>query len=49
MIMPDGELLGATNGPNAERVEYCIGCHLVREAYDHLYFLPTSHRVEYGE
>ncbi len=45
MIMPDGELFGMTKGMNAERVEYCIGCHLVQEDQDHLFFLPEDYRV----
>ena len=42
MIMPDGSLFGTTKGENAKRVEFCIGCHLAREKYDHLYFVPKS-------
>ena len=45
MIMPDGSLFGVTKGENSERVEYCIGCHLARERYDHLYFPPARFRV----
>ena len=45
MIMPDGALFGATKGRNAERVDYCIGCHLVREDFDHLFFTPEDYRV----
>ena len=45
MIMPDGVVFGVTGGENQERVEYCIGCHLAREAFDHLYFVPENMRV----
>ncbi len=45
MIMPDGSLFGVTNGKDSARVEYCIGCHLARERYDHLYFPPKEFRV----
>jgi len=45
MIMPDGAIFGTTRGENAERVEYCIGCHLARERYDHLYFPPKRYRA----
>ncbi len=45
MIMPDGSLFGVTKGEGAERVEYCIGCHLARERYDHLYFPPEEYRA----
>ena len=44
MIMPDGAIFGMTKGEGAERVEYCIGCHLARERYDHLYFPPEGYR-----
>ena len=45
MILPDGEVFGRTRGAHAERVEFCIGCHLVRETFDHLYFVPEAYRV----
>lgn len=44
MIMPDGSFFGETNGENADRVEFCIGCHLAREKQDHLFFVPTKYR-----
>lgn len=44
MILPDGSLFGVTQGPGAEKVEFCIGCHLAREANDHLYFVPPTLR-----
>lgn len=44
-IQPDGALLGITGGEGADRVEYCIGCHLSREEYDHLFFIPADHRL----
>jgi hypothetical protein len=43
MIMPDGSLLGVTNGDNSDKVEFCIGCHAVREAQDHLYGVPPDY------
>lgn len=45
MVMPDGTLAGETGGAGAERVEYCIGCHLAVEATDHLYFIPQPFRL----
>ncbi len=44
MVKPNGTLFGETNGPGAKRVEYCITCHLARERYDHLYFVPKDYR-----
>lgn len=43
-IEPDGRMLGMTNGEGADSVEYCIGCHLAREKFDHLYFIPEEYR-----
>ena len=44
-INPDGEFFGETHGDGAERVEYCIGCHLAVEQQDHLFFIPGPYRV----
>lgn len=44
MILPDGSLFGTTNGDNDVRVEFCISCHLARESFDHLFFLPKEWR-----
>jgi len=44
-IQPDGTLLGETNGAGLQRVEYCVPCHLARESFDHLYFIPQQYRV----
>ena len=46
MIMPDGSLMGETKGIDAQKVKYCIGCHLAKERHDHLYFLPKKFRVK---
>lgn len=43
-IQPDGEVLGMTRDVGAEHVDYCITCHLTREYYDHLYFVPDDYR-----
>ena len=44
MIMPDGSVFGTTKGEGAERVEFCIPCHLAAERHDHLHFLPKPFR-----
>jgi len=44
MITPAGELAGRTLGEGAERVEFCIACHLAREDQDHLFFVPPDFR-----
>ncbi len=46
MIMPDGSLYGVTKGEGAKRVEFCIGCHLAQEKYDHLYRVPPEYRID---
>ncbi len=45
MIMPNGKLFGETKGRGAQKVEYCIGCHLAKEEQDHLFFVPESVRL----
>ncbi len=44
-IQPDGRILGETNGVGADRVLYCIGCHMAAEHNDFMYFLPRSYRI----
>ncbi len=44
MITAAGELAGRTLGAGAERVEFCIACHLAREEQDHLFFVPEAFR-----
>ena len=44
MIMPDGSVFGTTKGEGAERVQFCISCHLAVEHQDHLFFIPTRYR-----
>jgi hypothetical protein len=46
MILPDGSLYGTTHGDGAERVEFCISCHLAVEHQDHLFFMPETYRRE---
>ncbi|PPR25771.1 MAG: hypothetical protein CFH40_00275 [Alphaproteobacteria bacterium MarineAlpha10_Bin3] len=45
MILPDGSIFGVTKGENSARVGFCIGCHLARERFDHLFFVPKAFRV----
>ncbi|NIR27773.1 MAG: cytochrome P460 family protein [Gammaproteobacteria bacterium] len=49
LVQPDGTVLGRTKGEGAERVQYCIGCHLAVEDQDHLYFVPEPYRLAPGE
>ncbi|WP_299392456.1 cytochrome P460 family protein [Pelagibius sp.] len=45
MISETGEFLGETGGEGAQRVEFCIACHLAQEDQDHLFFVPAERRV----
>ena len=45
MISEAGEFLGETGGEGAQRVEFCIACHLAQEDQDHLFFVPAERRV----
>ncbi len=46
MIMPDGSLLGTTNGTGSERVAFCVTCHAqIRAANDHMFYVPAPLRV----
>lgn len=48
MIMPDGSLLGTTEGDGAERVEFCASCHATAgDDRDHLFFVPESYRMRF--
>jgi len=49
MIMPDGSIFGETKGVNADKVVFCIKCHLAAEKNDHLYFLPPAARISRNE
>ncbi len=43
-IQPNGVTLGETNGRNSERVDYCIGCHMMKASSDHLFHIPADAR-----
>ena len=45
MILPDSSIFGVTKGENSARVGFCIGCHLARERFDHLFFVPKAFRA----
>lgn len=49
LIQADGTMFGETNGRNAARVDYCIGCHNAVKHQDHLWFLPARYRAEPGK
>ena len=43
-VLPDGSVVGQTKGANADRVDFCIKCHLAAEKRDHLFFFPKAFR-----
>ena len=47
MIMPNGKLIGTTNGKGSASVKFCAECHAsVSETQDFLFFLPAEFRVK---
>ena len=44
MALPNGHVLGTTNGKGSDKVEFCIACHATAEDYDHLMFIPEEYR-----
>jgi hypothetical protein len=46
MIMPNGSIVGTTNGKGTKNVVFCIGCHQsVVPEQDSILFLPEEYRV----
>ncbi len=47
LIMPNGQIVGATNGKGSNNVKFCIGCHIgVGGDQDSMLFLPAEFRVK---
>ncbi|MCH7888169.1 MAG: cytochrome P460 family protein [Proteobacteria bacterium] len=49
LVMPDGKVIGTTNGKGSKNVEFCYGCHaaIAGEQSDSLFFLPEEYRVKF--
>lgn len=46
MVMPNGQIFGATNGKNSGKMTFCYECHMaVAAEQDSLFFLPDEYRV----
>ena len=45
MVMPNGKIMGITNGDGSGKVEFCIQCHIVAER-DSMFFLPDEYREQ---
>ena len=43
MVLPNGKIMGVTNGDGSGKVEFCIECHIVAER-DSMFFLPDEWR-----
>ncbi|KAA3630875.1 MAG: hypothetical protein DWQ08_05590, partial [Proteobacteria bacterium] len=41
-IPPNGAILGETNGPGSDRVDYCIDCHITMEDKEFLFHVPEE-------
>jgi hypothetical protein len=48
MLLPDGEIFGATKGEGSENVAFCVACHKAAgDDRDHLFFVPREYRIEF--
>lgn len=46
MILPDGSILGTTNGESSNTVAFCVPCHAAaRRGQDHLFFPRRQYRT----
>ncbi|MCR9212674.1 MAG: cytochrome P460 family protein [Proteobacteria bacterium] len=45
LILPNGQVVGTTNGKGSDAVKFCYECHLAAEDTDSLFFLPEDLRV----
>ncbi len=47
LVLADGAVYGQTLGDGAQRVEYCISCHLAAQVQgaDHIFFVPEAFRL----
>ncbi|MEQ9175633.1 MAG: cytochrome P460 family protein [Alphaproteobacteria bacterium] len=44
MVMPDGAIVGTTNGDGHNNVQFCVDCHNLQEQQDAMWFLPEEFR-----
>ncbi len=49
LVMPDGKMIGTTNGKGSENVAFCADCHTGTrgDQTDSLFFVPLEYRVEF--
>jgi len=47
LVMPDGKMIGTTNGKGSKNVAFCAGCHsAVADTQDSLWYLPEEYRIK---
>ena len=47
MVMPNGAVLGVTNGKNSKSMNFCYECHMaVAEEQDSMMFMPDEYRAK---
>ena len=50
LILPDGSVLGTTEGENARNVAFCIKCHAdAGEGQDHMFLPPKKFRRKFSD
>ncbi len=47
LVMPDGKVIGTTNGTGSKNVEFCYGCHATVADTDSLFLVPEEYRVTF--
>ena len=47
LVMPNGKVIGVTNGKGSKNVAFCIGCHSTAEDTDSLFLLPDEYRIAF--
>ena len=45
LIMPNGAIIGTTNGKGHDSVKFCAECHQSGSDNDMLLFLPEEYRI----
>lgn len=45
MVLPDGSMFGDTAGDEAQNVQYCHACHIIKSKVDYVFFIPKKYRV----
>jgi hypothetical protein len=45
MVLPDGAVLGDSEGANEQAMQFCHGCHTAAHATDYLFLLPADNQL----